>query len=90
MAYSVTRQAANREMAFPGCMLIEISKFNKLDEENAIQQFSARFGSKIQGVVSGFDRVIFRASFRQLNHAHGIEVFLFLNGILLKDYEKCM
>ena len=25
---------------------------------------------------------------RQLNHAHGIEVFLFLNGILFKDYEK--
>ena len=53
-----------------------------------MQQFTARFGSLIQGVVSGFDRLIFRGSLRQLNHAHGMEVFLFMKSILFKDYEQ--
>jgi len=69
-------------------MLIEVSKFNNSHEGNAMQQFTARFKNIIQGVVSGFDRLLFRGSLRQLNHAHGMEVFLFLNGILFKDYEK--
>ena len=43
--------------------------------------------SLIQGVVSGFDRLLFRGSLRQLNHAHGMEVFLFMKGILFKDYD---
>jgi len=51
-----------------------------------MQQFTARFGKMIQGVVSGFDRLIFRGSLRQLNHAHGMEVFLFMKGVLFKDY----
>jgi hypothetical protein len=53
-----------------------------------MQQFTARFRNMIQGVVSGFDRVLFRGCLRRLNHPHGMEVFLFLNGILFKDYEK--
>lgn len=53
-----------------------------------MQQFTARFKDRIQGVVSGFDRLLFRGSLRQLNHPHGMEVFLFMNGILFKDYEK--
>jgi hypothetical protein len=69
-------------------MLIEVSKLSSVQRRNAMQQFTARFKSMIQGVVSGFDRLIFRGSLRQLNHAHGMEVFLFLNGILFKDYEK--
>jgi hypothetical protein len=69
-------------------MLIEVSNFNNAHEENAMQQFSARFQSLIQGVVSGLDRVLFRGSLRQLNHAHGMEVFLYLNEILFKDYNQ--
>jgi hypothetical protein len=53
-----------------------------------MQQFTARFGSLIQGVVSGFDRLLFRGSLRQLNHAHGMEVFLFMKGILFRDYDN--
>ena len=53
-----------------------------------MQQFTARFGSLIQGVISGFDRLLFRGSLRQLNHAHGMEVFLFMKGILFKDYDN--
>ena len=53
-----------------------------------MQQFTSRFKDKIQGIVSGFDRLLFRGSLRQLNHPHGMEVFLFMNNILFKDYEK--
>lgn len=53
-----------------------------------MQQFTARFGDRIQGVVSGLDRLLLRGSLRQLNHPHGMEVYLHLNGILFKDYEN--
>jgi hypothetical protein len=53
-----------------------------------MQQFIPRFQDRIQGVVSGFDRLLFRGSLRKLNHAHGMEVYLYMNGILFKDYQK--
>ena len=53
-----------------------------------MQQFTARFRDHIQGVVSGFDRLLLRGSLRQLNHAHGMEVFLFMKNILFKDYAQ--
>jgi hypothetical protein len=53
-----------------------------------MQQFTARFKDKIQGIVSCFDRLLFRGSLRQLNHPHGMEVFQFTNNILFTDYEK--
>jgi hypothetical protein len=53
-----------------------------------MQQFIARFGKIIQGVVSGFDRLLFRGSLRKLNHAHGMEVYLYMNDILFKDYAE--
>ena len=63
-------------LAFPGCKLNEVSKFKPLHRRNAMQQFISRFQDRIQGVVSGFDRLLFRASIRKLNHAHGMEVYL--------------
>ena len=53
-----------------------------------MQQFISRFQDRIQGVVSGFDRLLFRASIRKLNHAHGMEVYLYMNNVLFKDYES--
>ncbi len=53
-----------------------------------MQQFISRFQDRIQGVVSGFDRVLFRGSLRRLNHAHGMELYLHVNNILFKDYEN--
>jgi hypothetical protein len=53
-----------------------------------MQQFTARFRDLIQGAVSGFDRLLLRGTLRQLNHAHGMEVFLFMKGILFKDYQN--
>jgi len=62
-----------------------------------MQQFISRYEGHIQGVVSGFDRLIFRGSLRRLNYGHwdrglgamvgvGMEQYLWQNRILFKHY----
>jgi len=41
-----------------------------------MQQFIAKFEKEIQGVLSGFDRVLFRGSLRRLNHSKGMKWYL--------------
>ena len=45
-----------------------------------------KLGSKIKGVLEGFDRIVFKGHLRQLCHGPGMQSFLQLNGILNKDY----
>jgi hypothetical protein len=52
-----------------------------------MQQFIAKFQKDIQGVMSGFDRVLFRASLRRLTHSLGMKWYLSQNDILCKQYE---
>lgn len=52
-----------------------------------MQQFIAKFEKDIQGVMSGFDRVLFRASLRRLTHSLGMKWYLSQNDILCKQYE---
>jgi hypothetical protein len=52
-----------------------------------MQQFIAKFEKDIQGVMSGFDRVLFRGSLRRLTHSLGMKWYLSQNGILCKHYE---
>ena len=52
-----------------------------------MQQFIAKFEKEIQGVLSGFDRVLFRGSLRRLNHSKGMKWYLAENNILCKQYE---
>ena len=54
--------------------------------ENATQQFIAKYEKDIQGVMSGFDRVLFRGSLRRLTHSLGMR-YLSKNNILCKPYE---
>src|ERR1035438_8211747 len=54
---------------------------------NAMQRFIAKFEKDIQGVMSGFDRVLFRGSLRRLTHSLGMKWYLSQNGILCKQYE---
>ena len=49
-------------------------------------RFTAKYGSKIAGSLSGFDRLIFRGTLRQLAHAAGLQSYLTWAGILLKDF----
>jgi hypothetical protein len=86
-------------MAFP-CKVISLTQAGltkKAEQENVMQQFIARYEDQIQGVVSGFDRLIFRGSLRRLNYGHwdrglgamiavGMEQYLWQNRILFKHY----
>jgi|SRR5271157_6395198 len=64
-----------------------------------MEQFIAKYRDQIQGVLSGFDRLIFRGSLRRLNYGHwdrnleaqvaeGMEQYLWTNKILFKDYAR--
>jgi hypothetical protein len=62
-----------------------------------MQQFINKYCDQISGVVSGFDRLVFRGSLRGLNYGYwdqnlhaavalGMEQYLWHNQILFKDY----
>jgi len=53
-----------------------------------MQKFMERFGSSIQGVVSGFDRLRFRGTYRLLSSVAGMGHFLSLLKIPLKDFGR--
>jgi hypothetical protein len=63
-----------------------------------MQQFIERYREQINGVLTGFDRLVFRGSLRRLNYgrydsslkamvANGMENYLWQNEILFKDYQ---
>ena len=52
-----------------------------------MQQFSRKFERDLQGVLSGFDRLVFRGSLPRLSYADGMRLYLFQNKLLFKDYE---
>lgn len=51
-----------------------------------MRAFVQRFGHKILGVLSGFDRVRFRGSLRLLSNVGGTSAWLGSKGVLLKDF----
>jgi hypothetical protein len=77
-------------------MLVPLNT-NSTTQENAMQQFIEKYQDQIQGVLSGFDRLIFRGSLRRLNYGYwsdslqamvavGMEQYLWENQILFKHY----
>src|SRR5258708_5157353 len=53
-----------------------------------MKEFTAKFGERIQGVISGFDRLVLRGSLRRLCYGRGMEEYLWQNKILFKDYAQ--
>lgn len=62
-----------------------------------MQQFIDKYASRIQGVLTGFDRLVFRGLLRRLHYgwwdakvrafvSTGMEQYLLQNKILFKDY----
>ena len=62
-----------------------------------MQKFIEKYGDRINGVLSGFDRLVLRGTLSKLNYGHwdtglksfvadGMEQYLGSNGILYKDY----
>jgi hypothetical protein len=51
-----------------------------------MRQFIARYHDKIRGVLSGFDRVLFRGHLTSLWYEKGLRHFLAAQGVLLKHF----
>ena len=55
--------------------------------ENAVSKFVSRFESLVTGVLSGFDRLVFRGTLLPLMMRRGMHTHLFENEIRLLDYK---
>jgi hypothetical protein len=53
-----------------------------------VKDFLARHASKVTGVLSGFDRIVFRGYLRSISYAKGFETFLVCQGVLLKEFSR--
>jgi hypothetical protein len=51
-----------------------------------MHEFSAKYADQITGVLSGFDRLVFRGTLRRLSYAFGLRGYLWANQVLLKDF----
>jgi hypothetical protein len=51
-----------------------------------MQAFTAKYSGQIQGVLSGFDRLIFRGCLRKIAYTAGLNSYLWANHVLLKDF----
>jgi len=49
-------------------------------------RFIQRFGDKITGVLSGFDRLVLRGSLRAIASVDGLKRLLWRKQILLKEF----
>jgi len=53
---------------------------------NIMERFVERHQSRIVGVLSGFDRVLFRGTLRSICHLTGMDLFLSSQKVLYKDF----
>jgi hypothetical protein len=53
-----------------------------------MERFLTRHGDRIAGILSGFDRMIFRGTLRSISYAAGLEAFLSTRRVLLKDFGR--
>lgn len=51
-----------------------------------MKQFTRQHEDRINGVISGFDRLVFRGSLRTLSHKAGMKLYLSRVGVLLKEF----
>ena len=51
-------------------------------------QFLQKHRPHILGVLSGFDRLVFRGYLRSIAYGEGMEAFLHFSGVLLKDFKS--
>ena len=53
-----------------------------------MESFLRKHASRITGVLTGFDRLVFRGTLRQLAYKAGMKQYLNLKGVLLRDFGK--
>jgi hypothetical protein len=61
---------------------------NHQQRGSAVNEFLHKHAPHVIGVLSGFDRLIFRGTIRQLAHAAGMLTYLNVAGVLLKDFGR--
>ena len=50
-----------------------------------MQHFLESHADRVSGVLSGFDRVLFRGTNRTLSYVEGMDMFLACRGVLYKE-----
>jgi hypothetical protein len=55
-----------------------------------VKKLIERFGRAVKGVLTGFDRIVFKGSIRPLAYAEGAMEFLRGRGVLNRDYKRWM
>ena len=53
-----------------------------------MERFLERHQSRVFGVVTGFDRIIFRGTLRSISYVEGLEQFVGFHRILYKDFGR--
>jgi hypothetical protein len=53
-----------------------------------MKRFLERHQGRITGTLSGFDRVLFRGTLRSIAYVSGLEVFLYSQHVLFKDFGR--
>ena len=51
-----------------------------------MERFLQRNQGRITGVLSGFDRVLFRGTLRSFSYLNGMDIFLSSQHVLYKDF----
>jgi len=51
-----------------------------------MKEFIAKFGDQINGVLCGFDRLVFRGHLRGISYVTGMERYLWANQVLKKEF----
>lgn len=51
-----------------------------------MNDFIAKYQDELQGVLSGFDRLVFHGHLRRISRSTGMRYYLNANGVLLKDF----
>src|SRR3970040_1071510 len=55
-----------------------------------MKKLGSRFGDAVKGVLSGFDRMVFKGLLRPLAYEQGAMEFLRGRGVLNRDYKSWM
>jgi hypothetical protein len=75
-----------KELETPGILLPYWILHTIHKEGNTMEQFLLRHKDSITGVLSCFDRVLFRGTLRSISYLDGMKAFLATHKILLKDF----
>jgi hypothetical protein len=51
-----------------------------------MERFVTRYEDRIAGILTGFDRMLFRGTLRSISHPKGAEIWLSSRHVLLKDF----